>query len=639
MKHISISIFIIINSREDDFSMKFHPEDKKIKDVLGSGNVYQIPNFQRDYSWETENFEDFLKDLLEASKAKYDNPSSSLIIESVDKLEDYFFGTFLVVGDYSSSEDKRIVVDGQQRLTTMTLFLAAIRDIIEEIKEEEELEYDHQFDDALIVSKTQKGKSTKQARVINEKLSPILPVNILDINGHKKNGAIHNPENEGQDLLLSTYKWFKKQLSLIELAKRLSDSKLNQNEIKKINDISAEDYLNFLDTLGTQLLISTVIIIYSEDEQSANIMYRNFNFRGIPLSGTDLIKNEIFELLDDSTGSANKQWLTIEDNVSINESDSMSTFFIHYFSSKYKRAAKKDLFPIFLKKYNAEILSYQLFLNETLIESKHYRIIISPQDNDELFGKEKYFLNNDHPIIKRQLQRLNELDVTQVRTLLLGLFFAKDKNLITSKQFKKVLNNVLLFQSLFVMASSPSNLIRDLYSKYGREFRNKDKNEMTEVITNLFKELFNKIPSKQTILSKSKLTYDHRNKYDDMNKVQKKHKTLIKLILTVLSEEKQKESGQNNNNDSFKFISEASFEHIIDQSNNLANIFSLGNLILLEKSKHKNNVDKKDMYISSEIIMTKSFSDRLQDFRTEKDIEKREQEILSDYYEYVKNQF
>lgn len=619
--------------------MKFHPEDKKIKDIFGSGNVYQIPNFQRDYSWELDNFEDFLNDLLAVSNATYDNNSHKLTINSVEKLEDYFFGTFLVVGDYSSNKEKRIVVDGQQRLTTMTLFLAAIRDIIEEIKEEEDSVYEHQFDDALIVKITKSGKSSKQARVINEKLTPILPVNILDINGHKKNGAIHNSENEGQQLLLDTYEWFKKQLSIIEVAKRLSDSKLIQADIEKIKGIPADEYLIFLDTLGTQLLISTAIIIYSEDEQSANIMYRNFNFRGIPLSGPDLIKNEVFELLDDNTGSANKQWSTIEDNVSINESAGMSTFFIHYFSSKYKQAAKKDLFPIFLKKYEAEASSYQSFLNEIVNESVHYRIIINPQDSDELFGKQKYFLSNDHPIIKRQLQSLNELDITQVRTLLLGLFFAREKNLITSKQFKKVLNNVLLFQSLFVMASSPSNQIRGIYSKYGREFRSKDKSQMADVIAKLFKDLSDKKPSEQTILSKSMLTYDHRDRYEDMTKIKRKHKTLIKVILTVLSEKQQKDSGQNNNNDSFKFISEASFEHIIDQSTNIDNRFSLGNLILLEKSKHKDNVDKKSMYYSSEIIMTKSFSNKLQDFLTDNDIDKRKREVLSDYYKYVNQQF
>ncbi|PGH80274.1 hypothetical protein CN896_16695 [Bacillus thuringiensis] len=74
--------------------MKFHPEDKKIKDIFGSSNVYQIPNFQRDYSWEEDNFEDFLNDLLTISNATYDNSSHMLNISSFEELEDYFFWNF-----------------------------------------------------------------------------------------------------------------------------------------------------------------------------------------------------------------------------------------------------------------------------------------------------------------------------------------------------------------------------------------------------------------------------------------------------------------------------------------------------------------------------------------------------------------
>ncbi|AGX02768.1 hypothetical protein B14911_16895 [Bacillus sp. NRRL B-14911] len=621
--------------------MRFHPEDKKIKDIFGSGNIYQIPDFQRDYSWEKGNFEDFLQDLLTVSNATYNSHSHMLNINSIDDLEDYFFGTFLVIGDYSSSTEKRIVVDGQQRLTTMTLFLAAIRDIIENEKKEKNIEYAHQYDDALVVNITKGGRSSKYARVINDKLIPILPVNILNINDHRKNGTIHDPENEGQQLLLETYEWFKKQLSRSELAKRLTDndSKIHKLDIKKINSIPSEDYLTFLDNLGNQLLKSTVIVIYSADEQSANIMYRNFNFRGLPLSGPDLIKNELFELLDDSTGSAKKLWTKVEQNVSIKESGSMSTFFIHYFSSKYKQASKKNLFPIFLNNVDAIISSYQNFLNEIVKESAHYKIIISPQEDDELFGEGKFFLQNDHPMIKRQLQKLNELEVTQVRTLLLGLFFARENKLITSKQFKKVIYNILLFQSLFVMSSSASNQIRGIYSKYGKIFRkNTNKDKVAKEINNLYKDLAAKIPSKESIL-KSDLNYNHKVKFEDMTKTQKKNKALIKLILTILSEEKQVESGQKNSNDSLKFISEASLEHIIDQSSDLESRYSLGNLILIEQRKHEDIEDKKEMYRKSEIIMTKSFSNQVDNFSTNQDIENRNQDILTQYYNYVKKQF
>lgn len=618
--------------------MKFHPEDKKIKDIFGSSNIYKIPNFQRDYSWEKENFEDFLNDLLSVSKATYDKDSQLLKINNVDELEDYFFGTFLVVGDYSNSKDTRIVVDGQQRLTTMTLFLAAIRNIIEDVKKEKDLDYAHEYDNALVVHVTKKGRSSTQARVINEKLLPLLPVNILEINDHQQNGTLHNPENESQKLLLDTYQWFKQQLSLEELLQRLSNTKLTTANITAINTITDIDYLNFLDTLGTQLLISTVIIIYSADEQSANIMYRNFNFRGIPLSGPDLIKNELFEILDDETGSAKKLWSTLEQNVSFNETNSMSTFFIHYFSSKYKSASKKNLFPIFLDNIDASHSDYGTFLNTIVQESAHYKIIISPQDSDKLFGKERYFLTDDHPTIKRNLQSLNELEVTQVRTLLLGLFFARNNDLITSKQFKNVIKNVLLFQSLFIMTSSPGNSIRGIYSKYGRKFRNSSKTEMQQVIRDLFKEFSDKKPTIQTILSKSNLTYDHKIKYQAMTKVQKKDLTLIRLILKVLSEQQQLKNGAKNGNDSFKFISDASLEHIIDQSTNIENRFSLGNLILLEQSKHKDDIDKKEMYALSEITMTKDFSNNVDTFLTKKDITQRNKKILTDYYYYVESQ-
>lgn len=109
--------------------------------------------------------------------------------------------------------------------------------------------------------------------------------------------------------------------------------------------------------------------------------------------------------------------------------------------------------------------------------------------------------------------------------------------------------------------------------------------------------------------------------------------------MTVLSEKQQIENGQKNSNDSFKFISEASLEHIIDQSTTLDKRFSLGNLILLEQRKHEDKVDKEDMYNKSEIIMTKSFSGQVVAFQTDQQIKERYQGILSDYYDYVAEQF
>ncbi|RAI79384.1 DUF262 domain-containing protein [Macrococcoides goetzii] len=611
--------------------MKFHPEDKKIKEILSSAQTYQIPNFQRDYSWENKNFEHFLDDLLTVSKANFDN---GLMINSEDQMEDYFFGTILVVGDYSSERESRIVIDGQQRLTTMTLFLAAIRDLIEKEKSNYHLEYDHNFNEALMSNKPIKGKYIQKARVINEKLEPILPVNILNINQHKENGVKHEAKNESQNYILEKYNWFLEELSIENISKRLKGSKLNKAEINLLNTYKGFKYINFLDNLGTQLLNSTVIIIYSEDEESANVMYRNFNYRGLPLSGPDLIKNEIFELLDDSTSSVKENWKAIEANVSEKNAPGLTTFFIHYFSSMYKSIPKHQVFNEFINRIDSNIISYSTFINDLLRESEHYRIMINPDDNDKLFSEKNYFSKNVNKELKRNLILLNEFDVTQVRSLLLGLFDARLNEKISSKQFKNVISKLVQYQSLFILVSASSNKIRSIYFKYGKKFRNMDKAEADSVIEELYSELRKKLPSKEVVINNSNINYQSKN-VSKMNSKEQKDWRLIKLILSTISKKVQKDSGNINQNGAFNFIDDATLEHIIDQSTSINNRYSIGNIILLEAQYHENDGDKEKMYDKSHIDATKAFIEKLKTFKDEEAIDKRREELISEYYDIV----
>lgn len=613
--------------------MKFHPEDKKIKEILSGSRTYTIPNFQRDYSWENKNFEHFIDDLLSVSGAKFEN--NELSIFEQEKMEDYFFGTFLVVGDYSKEKESKKVIDGQQRLTTMTLFLSAIRDIIEELKQEHEIHYEHTIEEAILSRSYVNGKSIETARVINEKLEPILPVNILNINGHRDLGNNHEAKNESQNFILEKYRWFKDELCPYSIAQRLKSDKLTKVEKEYLSNIDKYKYINFLDNLSYQLLNSTVIIIYSEDEQSANIMYRNFNYRGLPLSGADLIKNEIFELLDDDTGSVKSTWQEIENNVTKDENSSLITFFMHYFSSKYKNISKNEIFSLFTEKIDSTTSSYSKFMQELKRESLHYKSIINPQDEDTLFGIVYYFMKNNNPFIKRQLQLINDLDVIQLRTLLLGLYYARDNNLISSKQFKYVIEKVILYQSLFIIGSVNANTLRNIYFRYGREFRKTQKIKSNALIKQLFNDLGKILPKEEDVISYNELVYSTSKKYDEMSKKDKKNRRLILLILRTLAKKIQETSGNIDKNDAFKFIDDASIEHIIDQNTNYENRFLLGNLLLLEQELHNENYSKEEAYFESKILMTKYFKDDLNSFNKDECILERNTELLKEYYEYV----
>ena len=93
--------------------MKIESHDRTIEQLL-RGDYYSIPRFQRPYSWGVQQLEDFWDDV---------------VIESND---DYFIGAVVVFPGLGESLD---IVDGQQRLTTITVALAAIRDLFGSLDE------------------------------------------------------------------------------------------------------------------------------------------------------------------------------------------------------------------------------------------------------------------------------------------------------------------------------------------------------------------------------------------------------------------------------------------------------------------------------------------------------------------------
>lgn len=80
--------------------MNIKPADKTIKALLKSGRQFMIPRFQRDYSWEKKNCEEFLDDIIKCLKCKD------------GKLEttSYFLGTMLFIGNFDEKNDKEIQV-------------------------------------------------------------------------------------------------------------------------------------------------------------------------------------------------------------------------------------------------------------------------------------------------------------------------------------------------------------------------------------------------------------------------------------------------------------------------------------------------------------------------------------------------
>ena len=92
----------------------------KLKTIFEDESKYEIPRFQREYSWQDEQIDDFWKDLI-------DNFNSSAT-------EPYFFGTFVLIA--SDKPEQYKVVDGQQRIATSITLLCVLRDFLFEYGKE-----------------------------------------------------------------------------------------------------------------------------------------------------------------------------------------------------------------------------------------------------------------------------------------------------------------------------------------------------------------------------------------------------------------------------------------------------------------------------------------------------------------------
>lgn len=99
---------------------KIHGAEFPIRKIFSNDFNFRIPLYQRPYSWTTEHAGELLDDLI-----SFIGSDTSV---SIDSLSPYFLGSVVLIKDEAQPDAE--VVDGQQRLTTLTILLSALRHTI-----------------------------------------------------------------------------------------------------------------------------------------------------------------------------------------------------------------------------------------------------------------------------------------------------------------------------------------------------------------------------------------------------------------------------------------------------------------------------------------------------------------------------
>lgn len=577
--------------------MDFNYNKYSIKSFFNSKKKYIVPRYQREYSWGDYELKEFYNDII--SNIKINN--NELIST------EYFFGNLLFVGDLAGTSKTVDIIDGQQRITTFTIFLSALSKMFYEIGETK-------MGDILwenIMAKDDDGN--EYAVLVNDTPNPYFQYLIQTKN--PMCNEKRNPSTEEEDNIYRAYQYFCNQLSKNAL-------------IKTFKTILTEnfEYIDLLKAVRRQLLDSFVICIWTTDVSHANIIFETLNAKGKELASIDLIKNCIFDKLSSTepTDDALNKWKQIIKNLnSSNLRISMSTFYRHYWISKYSKCTESKLYDSFLKekslKKKEELTN---FLIDLVDNSELYIQIISPKIEHYGNRKEKQF-------IVQSLKNINNVfNVTQTRVILMAILSLYKKCFISDKQLKNILNYIENFHFAYTgLCALRANKLEGIYSKYAILLRAcNNKTEANSVIDELKLQLDMLFP-----------------KYNDFKenfilKLKYSKKPFSSNVLTKYVVNKIENSYSNREYD----YDDGSIEHIISESPNDITL-NIGNLILLEQ--RLNNNMPNDISISDKITNyykesnykhIKYFCGHYSSF-LEKDIISRAEKLCEYYYTNIIN--
>ncbi|MFP2770766.1 DUF262 domain-containing protein [Oceanisphaera sp. KMM 10153] len=316
--------------------MDVKPNYCSMESVFADSAIYEVPKYQRAYSWERKHIEQFISDinlLWEGYKQKNDGGEQDC---------NHFFGGVVCVKvkNKDSLDDKNlyVLVDGQQRLSTIVLFVSRLIVNIKELKLNEEMS---KVRDRR-VEKYKKGFITFTTEENNKEISyPRISLSKRDLNYYDdliQSGDIKPSKLKSHELLAKA-------------AKKI-DLWLNDFFPEKY---SSEDILTEVEHLYKVVSkFCKILIIRMSDVNDAYRLFQVINDRGRTLTASDLLRASSLGAIDSAGVEENiiHDSEVIWDKLTENGSRSTDEKLIAYYTSKKGRSCQKSaLFETFNKAF------------------------------------------------------------------------------------------------------------------------------------------------------------------------------------------------------------------------------------------------------------------------------------------------
>lgn len=377
--------------------------ETKLQALIEGTKQYIVPLFQRPYSWDKKEWEMLWYDLIELCET--------------DNSRTHFIGSMVTMPTSLMPEGiaKYLLIDGQQRLTTIFILLTLLRDKAKKNHKEELAE---EINDTLLVNRFKK-------RTDYYKLQP------TQTDCEAFHSLIHSSIKSTDSKIVGAYRFFEKQIRA---------SGIDVERLKKV--------------ISSNISVISIVLDHDDDPY---LVFESLNAKGRPLTQSDLVRNYFFMKIDpDEQESIYTQyWQPMQESLE----DSLTECIRHYLMKDGTFVKQADVY---------------YFLKERLLEGeplKHLRDLATFANYYHKLLNPEYEANKT---IRKALLRLRQLEVTTSYPFLLNCYHDYNQNKISASDFVTILKVIENFIIRRFVCNMPANTLNKLFPPLYSQIKSKN---------------------------------------------------------------------------------------------------------------------------------------------------------------------
>lgn len=377
--------------------------------LMSNGFHYEVPKYQRDYSWDKEQWSDLWYDLMQMIEEKDSHYMGYLVLQTSDDIN-------------------FTIIDGQQRITTICILILAVINYLKKIQcSEDEKKLNEQRANTLLTT-----------YIGNIDMITLTSVNKLVLN--------RNNNHFYKTYLSSLQEAPKRGLNASErLMKNAFDT---FSSYLKEQYKNAEELISFVENIVNNLFFTVITVT---DELNAFKVFETLNARGVQLSSSDLLKNYLFSVANEQHQTKLDEledlWAEVSD---ILKETQVSDFLRIYWNSNHKTIRKNQLYKTIRDEIKTSEQSFSL-LRDMRKKADIYMALKSSED--ELWRN-----NKD---IRENLELLRLFNVTQPMSLLISAY-----SNLSLKEFDSLLSKIVIISFRYnIICGKNPNEQEVLYNK------------------------------------------------------------------------------------------------------------------------------------------------------------------------------